>query len=199
MWRKKVIGQVDGTNLNFKTFEFRRVTAFVNPADPNIPEGVYVDNAKVTVSAEDLPSGNFTLAAAPTQGQTIDATYYVQWFNDAEITQFLTSASEWAGYQDAFAQIPEGLRPAAKEYAASQAFQKLSLRFAQNLAETYQLYDAPDQKRFDPVKVYADIAKQKMDLAFELRDDFYKDRQGQALAPRFGVVRGRVRDVPPKR
>lgn len=197
MWRKQVLGQLDGTNTKFKTFEFRRVTDFtVAPTDAT---GVFVDDALQTVTADDLVSGGFTLSAAPTNGQTITATYYVQWFTDAELTQFVTSAAEWSGYVDSFTSVPEGLRPASKEYAASQAFQKLSLRFAMNLAETYQLYDAPDQKRFDPVKAYADIAKQKMDLAFRLRDDFYKNRQGQALAPRSGVVRGRVRDVAPKR
>ena len=196
-WRKQVIGQLDGQNTFFKTFEFRRISALVGASGS--PIGVFLNNVLATVSAEDLPSGQFTMASAPNNGDVLVASYYTQWFVDAEIIQFLTSASEWIGTVDAYNSIPENLRPAAKEYAAAQAYQKLVARFASNLAETYQLFDAPDQKRFDPIKAYMSVAESKMKLAFELRDDVYKDRQGQALAPLFGSSRGRVRDVPPKR
>lgn len=196
-YRKQVIGQQDGTNLTFKTFEARRVSPFVSAT---APIGVYLDNQTVTVASEDLESGEFTLTSgAPTDGQALRATYYSQWFTDAEITQFLVSAAEFIGQADNYTSIGEDLRPAAKEYAAGTAYQKLSAKFAQNLAETFQLYDAPDQKRFDPVQAYMKISESKIKLAFKLRDDVYAGRKGQSGAPISGVVQGRVRNVAPNR
>ena len=195
-YRKKILGQADGTNKTFKTFEFRRISALVGAA---APLGVYVNNALATVSTEDLPSGEFYLAAAPNDGDAIAATYYVQWFTDAEITQFLASASQWITSQDDSTQITNDLRPAAKSYVCYQAYQKLALRFAENLAETYQLFDAPDGKRFDPIATYNKMADSALKNAFELRDDVYKDRKGQAKAPRFATISGATKDVAPKR
>lgn len=196
-YRKAIVPEIlDGSNKVFKTFEMRRITALMTAT---APLGVYVNGTAVTVDSEDLPSGEFTVHTAPTEGQHIRATYYVQWFNDDELIQFLTSASEWIGTADDYTQIPQNLRPAAKEYAAAIAYQKLVARFAENLAETYQLYDAPDQKRFDPVSAYMKISEAKMKLAFQLRDDVYKNRQGRALAPISATISGRVRDVPPNR
>jgi hypothetical protein len=195
-WLKQVIGQQDGSNKMFKTFEKRRLTEFVGTSAPT---GVYVNNAFATVIDEDLDSGAFTLSSAPANTDLLQATYYYQWFTDAEIEQFLTSAAEWIGVADNYASISQDLRPAAKEYAAGQGFQKLAARFSQNLSETFQLYYAPDQKRFDPATAWLKMADAKIKLAFELRDDVYKNRKGQALAPISGVAVGRVRNVAPNR
>lgn len=196
-WHKQVIGQQDGSNTTFKTFESRRISALVGANGS--PIGVFNNNVLVTVSSEDLESGQFVLASAPVDGDLLRATYYIQWFTDAEITQFLQTASEWITSADDWTQIDPGLWPAAKKYAAGEAYQKLVLRFAQNMSETFQLYDVPDQKRFDPVATYSKIAEGMFKLAFELRDDVYKNRKGQALAPIGRTLRGRVRDVPPNR
>lgn len=196
-YRKEVMNQLDGTNRTFKTFEARRLSDFSQ--SPTAPIGVYVNGAAATVTDDDPVSGEFTLQTAPTDGQQLRATYYVQWFLDAEITEFLVQAAEWIGYQDAYLTIPEDLRPAAKEYAASVAYQKLSAKFAENLAESYQLYDAPDKKRFDPVSAYMKISDSKMKRATQLRDDVYKGRKGQSGAPRFQTIAGRARDVAPGR
>ena len=196
-WIKAVLGQQDGSNTKFKTFEARRVSALVGAT--GVPLGVFVNNALVTVSSEDLESGQFILSAAPANGDLVRATYYVQWFTDAEITQFLVTSSEWIQSTDDYTSLDRGLWPAAKMYSGALAYQKLVIRFAQNIAETFQLYDAPDGKRFDPIKTYSDIATKMMKQAFELRDDVYKNRKGQALAPIARAIRGRVRDVPPNR
>jgi hypothetical protein len=193
-YRKKLLGEANGTNLVFKTFEARRVSAFVGAV---APIGVYDNNTLQTVVSEDLESGEFTLSLPPQEGDSINATYYVQWFDDSEIEQFLTTASEWIGMGDDWTSIPNNLWPAAKHYAAASAYQKLAIKFASNLAETFQLFDAPDQKRFDPIKAYQGMAESMFKLAFELRDDVYKDRQGQAKAPIARTMRGRFKDVPP--
>lgn len=195
-YRKQVLGFQNSSNVTFKTFEMRRITTLVGAV---APVGVYVNNTIATVSSESLATGEFVLSSAPADGAQVQATYYVQWFNDDEITQFLTSAAEWIGVADDYTAISQELRPAAKEYVAAQAYQKLVARFSENLAETYQLYDAPDQKRFDPISAYMKIAEAKMKLAFQLRDDVYKNRQGRALAPISATISGRVKDVAPNR
>lgn len=195
-YRKKVIGEVNGANLTFKTFEMRRISDLVAPISP---AGVFDDaGVAIPVSSDDATSGQFVVTTAPINGTSVVATYYYQWFTDDELSEFLTDASEWIGNGTDYSTIGEGLRPGAKEFAAHKAYQKLVSKMAVQLAETYQLYDAPDGKRFDPVAAYMKISKDKFDLATKLRDDFYT-RKGQALAPRSVSIPGRVRDVPPNR
>jgi hypothetical protein len=194
-YRKKVLNEQNGSNLVFKTFEARRISSFVTPTSP---AGVYLDNSLVTVTAEDLESGEFTLATAPTDGQSLLATYYYQWFDDSELDGFLVNASNWAGFGDDYLLVPDAFRPAVREYVAFLGYQKLVSKMSVNLAETYQLYDAPDEKRFNPVDMYMKISKQKYDLAVRLRDDVY-ERKGAAKAPRSATLVGTVRDVPPNR
>ena len=195
-YRKKVLNIQNGVNLVFKTFEFRRVTDFTTAV---APAGVYVDDVLVAGTADDPGNtGEFTLAVAPTDGQAVRATYNIQWFTDSELQEFLMSSAQWIGIDD-FLNTPDGLQPAAKEYAASLAYQKLVLRWSENMAEVYQLFDAPEERRFDPIKAYMDISKAKYELAVKLRDDVYKNRKGQALAPRTGVVVGTVQQVAPNR
>jgi hypothetical protein len=193
-YRKAVMNQLDGVNTIFKTFERRRVTTLVT-ATP--PVGVYVNNSLVSVSAEDLESGEFTLATAPPNGATLTATYYIQWFDDDELIGFLIQAAEWIQSNTCYAEILESLRPAAKEFAASVAYQKLAAWWSENIAEQYQLYDAPDKERWNPVTAYLSISEKKYKRALELRNDVYQNRKGMALAPISAVIRGRVRDVPP--
>lgn len=194
-YRKKLIGTQDGVNNTFKTFETRRISDLVAPVSP---AGVFLDYTPVTVLTDDLTSGQFTVAPPlPTDGQQLVATYYLQWFLDEELQTFLSDASVWAGFSADYLTVPDDFRSAVKEYAAGLGYQKLVLKFAVNLAETYQLYDAPDEKRFNPIDAYAKISKMKFDLALKLRDDVYS-RKGAAKAPRSGVARGYVVDVPPK-
>ncbi len=197
VWMKKVLGILNGTNTIFKTFEARRISPLVGSSGS--PIGVFNNGVLVTTSAEDLESGQFTLAVAPVNGDTLVASYYYHWFDDTEIDQFLTTSSEWITGNDDYSSTPNGLWPAAKTYAAATGYQKLVSKMSINLAETFQLYDAPDQKRFDPVKVYGDMAEKMFKLAFELRDDVYKNRKGQALAPIARTMSGRVKDVMPNR
>jgi len=193
-YRKRVIGIQNGANLIFKTFEFRRTESLVGAT---APVGVYVDDTPVTVVSDDVPSGEFVLADAPTDGQTLRATYFIQWFIDDELTEFLQTAGQWIGIFDVTA-IQDGLQPAAIRYAAGLAYQKLSLRFAENMSEIYQLEDTPLDKSWNPVDIYAKLSDQMLKAATMIRDDFYT-RKGQAKAPRFGSLYGNVQDPAPNR
>ena len=196
-YRKKVFGDINGTNQNFKTFEFRRVTNFVTEPSGTFL-GAYVNSVKVTATVDDFATGEFTLTTAPTDGSRVEATYYAQWFLDSELNEFLTTATQWLGKGATVSNVEDGLQPAALKYASGEAYQKLSLRWVQHLSETFRLEDAVDPKNQGIVDPY-----EKASLAFKkeaetLRDDFYK-RQGQYLAPLNLSIAGRVREIAPKR
>lgn len=191
--RKRIFGQVNGTNKVFKTLEFRRTTNFVTPT---APEGVYVNNVSVAVSS-DLPGiGELQLAVAPVDGDIVEATYYIQYFIDAELTAFLTDGAQWLGLGESYVNIADGLRPAVIQYACYRAYQKLSMRFHENLTETYRLEDSPAEKNIAYLNWLNSMADGFLERATTLRRNFYA-RNDQAAAPLYGVAVGAVpRNVP---
>lgn len=199
---KRVFGDVNGVNVRFKTYEFRRVTNFASIADSS-PLGVYVNGVKIpaTSIATDLPETGFfsvTVPAIPAAGAVVEATYYVQFFLDSELDGFLRIAANWLGFADSITNIPQGLRPAAIQYAAGEAYQKLAMRFAEHSSETYRLEDMPDDRRMEIVAQYKAASAEAKTQATTLRDQNYT-RQGQSLAPLFGVYSPRITDVAPRR
>lgn len=195
---KRVFGQIDGVNAVFKTFEYRRVTDFTLAA---APLGVYLNGVRLStagIASDDLQTGFFTLASAPAAGSVLEATYYVQFFFDENLTDFLRFATQWLGLGTDYNSIPSGLQGAALQYAAAEAYQKLAMRFSEHLSETYRLEDAPDAERFKLVDEYKRMSDDCRASATTLRDQYYT-RQGQSLQPLFAVNRGRVRDVAPPR
>lgn len=195
---KRVFGQIDGQNQLFKTFEFRRVTDFTAA---EAPLGVYLNQVRLESSAiqsDDLQTGFFTLSSAPEEGSVLEAVYYVQFFLDSNLYDFLRLATQWLGLGSDHANIPAGLQGSALQYAAAEAYQKLAMRFSEHLSETYRLEDAPDAERFKLVDEYKRMSDDCRLSATTLRDQYYT-RQGQPLQPLFGVNRGRVRDVAPPR
>lgn len=195
---KRVLGQIDGSNKVFKTFEYRRVTDFT--AAP-APLGVYLNQVRISsaaVASDDLQTGFFTLVTAPAPGDVLECTYYIQFFFDQNLSDFLRLSAQWLGLGTDPNNIPAGLQPAALQYSAAEAYQKLAMRFSEHLSETYRLEDTPDNDRFKLVDEYKRMAEDCLKSAHTLRDEYYT-RQGQSLQPLFGVNRGRVRDVAPPR
>lgn len=196
---KKVFGDLNGTNKNFKTFEFRRVTDFT---DGSSPLGVYLNNTLIASSGfsyDDPDTGYFGLSAAPVDGDILNATYYVQYFNDDELTGFLRLASNFLAAGDDYSLIPGGLQNGALCYAAAEGYQKLALRFADTMSDTYRLEDLPDVDRNKIVEGFKKSSDESRKQAITFRNDYYENRQGEALAPLFGRNNGRVFDVPPNR
>ena len=194
-YRKRCLDQPDGVNTKFKTFEFRRLTDFTSPTGT---EGVYVNGALVTATGDAKDVGEFTLPTAPADGAIVEATYYVQWFTDAELQVFLSMASMWLGLGSDPSVVQVGLQPAAIKYAIADAYQKLALRWAEHLSETFRFEDAKDDKRMEVVTSYRNASKDSRKEATELRDHFYT-RQGQSLQPLFANISGSVSDPTPKR
>lgn len=193
-WRKTVFGQVDGVNKTFKTFEFRRVTDFTTATTPL---GVFVNDAAVTVASDYTDVGQFELSAAPTAGQTINATYYMQWFTDDEVDSYLQSGANWLGFTDTFLQVVPGLRPSVLQYAAGDAYSHLSLRLSRTLSENFKLEDMPKEAVRELISAYRTAAEHAYDQALKRRDEFYT-RQGQALQPLFANIIGGATDPQPK-
>ena len=192
-YRKRCIGQVDGNNTRFKSFEFKRATNFTESEEP---QGVYVDGELQSVS-EDFPEvGEFILQSAPSEGSVVEATYYVQWFSDDDLTLFLKQAGMWLGSPNV-ANLPDGLVPAALFYGAKLACEKLALKWAEYQSDTYMMQDAPKENQRTPAQEYAALAKQYLNQAEKAQENYYT-RQGQNLQPLFASIPGNVRDVPPK-
>jgi hypothetical protein len=197
-YRKKVFGEVNGTNTMFKTFEFRRVTDFTSAASPL---GVWVNGVLLGaggVASDNLPTGDFILAIAPTARQSVEASYYIQWFTDTELDGFLRLACNWMDFGDNYSTIGTSLRPAMLKYAAAEAYQKLSLRWAEHLSEVFLLNDAPKDKQMTPVQQYRQMSLDLRKEAQQVRDDYYLG-SGQQLQVLFGTAGGNPTDPQPVR
>lgn len=199
-YRKKCFGDVDGINTSFKTFEPRRVINLAQSV--NIaPLGVFISGVRVpytSVSSDDVESGEFVLVTPPVEGNVVDATYYYRWFSDSELVTFLTAASEWLGLSTVYASIPEGLRPAAKYYAAQEAMHKMAAKWVERSSQQFQVEDAPDGKNQGIANSYRMLANDYKKKSEDLRDQYYT-RQGQSLSPLFANSFGSVREITPRR
>ncbi len=195
-FQKTIFGIQNAVNRSFKTLEIRRVTDFSTP--PPAPLGIYVNGAIVTVSADAPLEGVFTLTAAPAQSDTVRASYYSQWFLDAELVVFLTTAVGWLISGDDYTQVDPGLRPATLHYAAAECYAKLALRFSRLRSDEYRAEDEIDKARAEMIKSYNETSAAERKLAEELRAQFYT-RNDQPKAPLFASLVGSVPSVQPKR
>lgn len=198
-YRKKVFGEVDGANLHYKTFEFRRLTDFTSAT---APLGVYVNGVilpSLSITSDNPTTGDFYLALPIAVRAKVEASYYVQWFLDSEIQEFLRLAANWLSLGDDYTQIPQGLRPAALKYSASDAYQKLSLRWAEHLSDGFLLNDAPFPKEMSPVDNYRKLSESFRKEAFD-GAKFYYTRAGQNEQPLFAFNLGtNNREAEPRR
>lgn len=197
---KKVLGICDGVNTVFKTFEYRRITDFTNPV---FPEGIYQSGQPIDsglVDSDDLASGIFVVngSAIPDNRITMTATYYYQWFTDAELDSFLQNASTWLGFSTTYINTPDGLNPALLRFACQEAYESAAMKYSTRAAEVYQLEDAPKEDILKAIEAFQKMADNFLSKAEQMRDDFYT-RQGQSLAPNFAFSLGKVTDPTPRR
>lgn len=198
---KKVFGIQDGTNVTFKTFEYRRVTNFT--ASNSFPLGLYKNGIAISnsnVSVDDPASGAFQVGSGVTPGarDQFTATYYYQWFIDNDLDSFLQNASTWLGFNTTYINIPDGLNAAALRYAAQEAYEMAAMKYSTRAAEVYQLEDAPTEDILKAIDAFQSMADNFLEKASKMRDDNYT-RQGQSLAPNFAFGLGRVWDPTPRR
>lgn len=199
---KKVLGPIDQVNTVFKTFEYRRINDFTTATSPF---GLFKNGsavALISITADDTGSGTFMLdplyVASLTARDVLSATYYYQWFFDADLDVFLQNASTWLGLGTTYTNLPDGLNASAIRFAAQEAYEAAAMKYSTRMSETYKLEDAPDETILKSIQAFKDMADGFMDKARDFRDDYYT-RQGQSLSPLFAFGLGRVRDPVPRR
>jgi hypothetical protein len=200
MFNKQVFGTQNGVNTMFKTFEFRRVTDF-SASGNDATLGMYINSILVAASgivADDPTVGVVKLLTPPANTDQVTAAYYIQWFTDAELSEFLIQSCNWIGVSQDPSLMDPGLIPSALQYSCYQAYKKLSLRYAMNAGETFRLEDSADPKKMSVVAAYQAAASAALKDATTLRNDFYT-RKGMAKAPNFISIAGSVTDVTPRR
>ena len=194
-WRKQCVGQVDGVNVAFKTWEKRRVTDFTAPT---ATLGVFVDSLGVTAATDDTELGQFSLSVAPSAGSYVEATYYYQWFTNDNLDEFLISASNWLNLGDTYANIQTGLRPAALHYAGQSAMHKQAQYFAENVSDVYLMQEGPKEQKVGVVNHYRQMAEDFRKKAESLRKNFYEGA-GQQDSPYNVTINGAVKQIVPRR
>jgi hypothetical protein len=208
IYRHRCFGPVNGTNIQFKTFFRRRVTNFTAALTGG--EGVYVDNVQVleaNIVSDDVETGELFFASGtgtspalsggfiPQDGSVVEASYYYQWFDDNELDTFLQQASRWLQSNNDYTTTNPGLIEALIKYAASQCYTKMAQRWRQYMSQDYRVEDAPKDSPTYNTNEFLELAKYFRAEALATRTEFYETRQGRALQPLFGSIRGRVRSL----
>jgi hypothetical protein len=192
-FRKQVFGELNGSNTRFKTFDFRRVTNFLQTP------GVFLNGnllATSAVSADNPYNGEFILQTPPIDGDLLEANYYIQWFLDSELDDFLQQAALWTLGTFDVTQVSNGLIPACKKYAAAEAYLKMAMKWRDYLSSGFKVEDAPNPDAAAKTNEFLEMSKTFRKEALDARTEFYQTRQGQALQPLFGNVIGSVRSMP---
>lgn len=195
--RKRCFGEINGTNTLFRTFEFRRVTDFTHAI---APFGIYINGIRQATNliiTDYVDTGEFVLdnSIAPIDGSIVEASYYIQWFLDTELQDFLATASNWLSSTIDYTQTANGLWPTALKYAAAESYLKMAQRWRVWLSEQYRVEDEPKKPGTGPVDSFIKMAEIFREEALKGRDEFYT-RQGRNLQPLFGSVIGNVRRMP---
>ena len=85
---------------------------------------VYLNGVELTPLSIDAPAGSFVIDP-PDEAQALRASYYFQWFTDAELQEFLTLAVRLLKYDSiADAGLPVALRTPVISFAAYYAYMK---------------------------------------------------------------------------
>jgi len=109
---------------------------FAVPESRLVPDTLEVtlEGVPATPDSIDEMAGRFTLSP-PDANQKLRASYYFQWFTDAELDDFLGQASNLIGYDGvADASLPLGLRPATLSYACYFACMKKAAEAADSVS-----------------------------------------------------------------
>ena len=81
----------------------------------------------------DYEKGSFDLGTAPSGHMNVQASFYYQWFRDAELLTFLTTAANMNGYEFIYTDFPIGVRGALLDFAAYYAYMKKAAEYADHL------------------------------------------------------------------
>lgn len=190
---KQVVGVVNGTNVNFMTFEDRIIeTSLVVTVD-------YSDVADNDVVVDDASMGRFHLRTAPIAGQVVRAHYYFQFFLDGELREAVQLATGEVLNTEDVGGIPIGLKTATLNFGGYFAFNKQAIRWATRMSNRFLLEEEPlEQETNNRANHFKTLAKNYFDEARIMRDDYYK-RHSRGLAPAAGMLKANIPPIAPRR
>ena len=199
-YRHDCFGKIDGINAQFKTFFRRRVTNFTVASTGG--EGIYVDGTQVlstSIAWDNQETGEFAFSSSggviPQDGSAVEASYYYQWFDDSEMDTFLQQSSRWLqGFND-YTLTPPPLIDALIKYAASQGYAKMAQKWRTYMSQEYRVEDAPKDSPVYNTNDFLQLSKYFRAEALASRTEYMETRQGRALQPISGSIRGRVRSL----
>lgn len=192
---KKLVGTANGQNKIFFAFDDRIVlstpsTVFVSLSGIDLAPGGF--------SLDDAIMGQFTLAVAPPVGAEVRGRYYVQFFLDSELDEFLRLGAGQIVESRDITMINDGLAAAALNFAGYFGFAKQSIRWAQRMSEKYLLEDAPiDDGASQRPNLFRQIANDYLKNAKDARDSFYQ-RDGRRNAPAWRMFKPVIPNVGPR-
>jgi hypothetical protein len=122
---------------------------------------IYHDGSLVTVSDIDLERGAFTYPASgtPVMG-LLQASFYYQWFTDAELVAFLTEASNMLDIESPSGDFSVGLRPTLMSWACYNAYMRKAAEFAETVTAAAAGYEF---KRDQATPNWTSLAKIALD------------------------------------
>src|SRR5512147_374498 len=120
--QKIAIGEVDGYNINYFTFDDRLVAGTLSVTIDFIAAALATPPRTVTLL--DPVMGHFTLDPAPAPSQVVRCNYYFQLFLDADITEALNRAMGQVFDTADITTIPIGLGQVVLNFGGYFAFTK---------------------------------------------------------------------------
>lgn len=179
--RKNVVGQINGVNKRFWTFDDRLVA---KPA-------VYVDEAPIAaadVTLEDAVLGQFLLASAPATGATLQAQYRYHYFLDAELQAAVQVATGEFVETDNVTQVDPGLKLAVLNIAGSHACTRQSVRWMERASDRFMADEKPTREEaLARSATFKDMARTMLSAGRQLRLDFFQNH-GRRVRPAFTTV-----------
>lgn len=195
--KKRLIGDVDGTNLTYFAYDKR---LFEDTVEVFVKDSTGSESS-VSFTLDDAVKGQITLSSSPDVNSKVVANYYWQFWTDAEIKNFLNKGAEATGVftdilpDDSYLKIQAGLRAAALLFAAHLATQSLiQYEINRRHSEEFLVEESGNSDNGFTAMISAlrGQAKDYWDRAIFHRDDFYK-RLGKRNAPSFGIKSGSTR------
>lgn len=155
-----------------------------------VPDTLEVYEASVEVAVSGTPDyvkGSFDLAVAPSGNTSLTASFYFQWFTDAELQSFMDTSTNILGFTDITdPALVSGIRTVIMHFAAYNAYMRKAAEHADSVVATAAGYTA-DQSRSHPN--WRELAKTALATAKELLDYYVNNPLTGANLPRLLFVR----------
>lgn len=195
--RKKLIGNVDGDNKKFRSYDKRIIEDTLE---------VFVNNQLVSASVDSANSGEIVLTTAPDPNSKVEASYYWQWWNDDELKTFLKLGSESLGIVDEtnsaiWESVPPGLRGSLLYYSAAHSVRRQIMYMINRRHSGEFLLEQDkggDEGFADLLRALENTYTMFSKTAKSERDDFIQKR-GQQLNPSFKLKAGNSGQYGPRK